>query len=173
MSTPLELVTHVIEDAGFEVIQVKTLGRTIIRTWIDREPGGVNVSDCTALSRAVRGAFEDAELDPGEFEIEINSPGLDRPLTRDKDFTRFAGEKVAVRLKEKRETRKNFKGTLLGLEEGEVAVRGPDEEWRFARDEIAEVRLIPNLPAFTDESDPAARTRKPRKSRKRGPKNRR
>ena len=91
MSGIPEIVNEAVEAAGCEVVQLKQPNRTTVHVMVDREPDGVGVDDLSRLTRALHEAFEQGGLDPGEFAIEVLSPGLDRPLVRDKDFVRFAG----------------------------------------------------------------------------------
>jgi ribosome maturation factor RimP len=137
-----------IEGAGFEVVNVKIDGRRHVRIWIDREPQGVNVEDCIRCNKAVHHGLDDEGIDSGGFHVEVLSPGLDRELTRDKDFTRFQGSLVVVHLAKKRGDRRKFKGRLLGLVEGKVAIKNedpPHDDLAFTKDEIEAVRLVPNL----------------------------
>ena len=137
-----------VEATGFEVVQLKVDGRRHMRIWIDRDPEGVKVADCVLASRAVQHALGDAGIDPGAFHVEVMSPGLDRVLTRDKDYTRFQGSLVVVHLARKRGDRRKYRGRLLGLVEGKIAIKNddpPHEDLAFTKDEIDEVRLVPNF----------------------------
>jgi ribosome maturation factor RimP len=147
MDPLIALIHRAIEAAGFEVVQAKIDGRRNIRVWVDREVGGVTVSECSTLTRRIRDTFEEDGLDPGSFQIEILSPGLDRLLVREKDFARFAGKQVVLRLKIKRGDRRQFKGTLQGMELGRVRLTEGTETHAFdlAR-EVDEVRLVPDVP---------------------------
>jgi ribosome maturation factor RimP len=172
--TPIkDLVNTAVEAIGCEVVQFKNFPKHTVRVLVDHEPDGVTVDELATITRSVNVLFEESGRDPGEYTIEILSPGLDRPLVREKDFVRFAGQQVHVKLKEKRslDGRSNFRGTLIGLDEGEVVVTNPDdkdEPWRFLRREIAMTRLIPDV-KFAPEKD-QQRKRKPRKSRRKRPK---
>jgi len=174
VATIAELVNETVEAGGCELVQLRELPQHTIQAMVDRPPDGVTVEDLTRLTRALNDAFEREGLDPGAFNIEVVSPGIDRPLIRDADFARFAGHVVHVRTREKREIdmRRNYKGSLVGIEEGRIVVRNPDdpEPWRFTRAEVREVRLVPDLPKVADEGQ--QRKRKPRKRRKKGPKER-
>lgn len=142
----ISLVTRAIEGAGFEVIQLKMDARRNVRVWVDRDPGGVFVQDCTALSRKIRDEFEADGLDPGSFQFEVLSPGLDRLLVRESDFVRFAGKQVSVRLRVKRGDRRVFKGLLAGFDGGLVrVVEGGDTHAFDLGREIDEVRLVPEV----------------------------
>lgn len=145
----IALVARAIEGAGFEVVQVKVDARRNVRVWVDREVGGVAVHDCTTLTRRLRDVFEADGLDPGSFQFEVLSPGLDRLLVRERDFQRFTGKQVSVRLRIKRGDRRQFKGTLVGFDAGLVRVAEGAETFAFdlAR-EVDEVRLVPEVIGF-------------------------
>jgi ribosome maturation factor RimP len=153
----IALVERAIEGAGFEVVQVKVDGRRNVRCWVDRDPGGIGVQECSYLTRRMREVFEADGLDPGSFQFEVLSPGVDRLLVRPKDFVRFAGKAVTVRLRVKRGERRQFKGTLVGLADGLVRVAEGDETLAFdlAR-EVDEVRLVPEV-AFPTAGELAQR----------------
>ena len=147
--TAIAIARRSIETSGFELVDVKLDGRRHLRIWIDREPEGVKVADCVQCNRAVQRALEEGGLDAGAFHVEVLSPGLDRVLTRDKDFSRFQGAVVVVHLAKKRGDRRKFKGRLLGLVDGKVAIKNddpPHEDLAFTKDEIDEVRLVPSFP---------------------------
>jgi len=167
-------VTETVEAAGFEVVRLLNHPHRVVRVWADREQGGITMDECVRLTRAVRAALEERGEDPGDYQVEVQSPGLDRPLVRAADFERFAGHEVAVVLKEKLDGRRNFKGKLVGLEEGSVVVEDPDGEapWRFPRRDCKEVRLVPDLPVPGPPRAPGERTRKPRKTQRKRPKQR-
>jgi len=147
MDVVRQLVESKASALGFEIVLLKVEKTRRIQCMIDREPDGVTINDCTALSRAVSSALEDSELDPGSFHVEVMSPGLNRPLVRDKDFVRFRGRPVRVTLRQKRDGRKNFPGTLVGLEADAVVIRleASGEEAAFSRSDVKEIRLIPDL----------------------------
>jgi ribosome maturation factor RimP len=175
MATIPELVNETVEAAGCEVVQLKNHPKSMVTVLVDRVPDGVNVNDLTSITRSLNEAFEEAGLDPGEYTIEVLSPGLDRPLVREKDFVRFAGEKVHIKLKEKRpvDGRKNFKGVLVELKDGVIVVENPDdadEPFRVLRSEAREVRIVPTFPKFKDPVPKHKRTRKPRKAQRKRPK---
>lgn len=169
-----QCVNTVLEAEGFELVRLLNHPHHVVRLWVDRDPGGVGVDDCIRLTRGIRAAIEDEGEDPGDYLVEVQSPGVDRLLVRAKDFERFAGKQVQVSLKEKQGDRRNFKGVLLGIEDGVISVRGPetDEPWRFERRGVKEVRLVPELPFAPAPVGPpgAERTRKPRKARRKRPK---
>jgi ribosome maturation factor RimP len=142
------IVRKAIESTTYEVIDVKIDGRRHVRAWIDKEPDGVSVQSCAEVSRTVKHALQEQGIDAGAFHVEVQSPGLDRLLTRDKDFVRFAGSIVVVHLLQKRGDRRKYKGKLIGLRDGKVVVHDEStmDEVSIGRDEIAEARLVPVFP---------------------------
>ena len=110
----LELVEPVVESEGMELIDCEWIpgrSRGIVRLFIDRD-GGVTVDDCAFISNQVGDILDVYDVPPGPYNLEVSSPGLDRPLTREKDFIRFRGETVTIRLTEKINGRKNYTGRL-------------------------------------------------------------
>jgi ribosome maturation factor RimP len=135
-------------ETGFETVDVKVDGRRHMRIWIDRDPEGVKIGDCMLVNRAVQRALGDEGIDSGAFQVEVLSPGLDRVLTRDKDFARFQGALVVVHLAKKRGDRRKYKGRLHGLVDGKVSIKDedpPHQDLAFEKDEIDHVRLVPSL----------------------------
>lgn len=167
-STAARIVEQVVTEAGYEIILLKNQPSSKVQAWIDRDPEGVGIDDCVQLTRRVWERLEEHELDPGDFEIEIQSPGLDRPLTKPAHFERYAGERVHVRLREKDMLgRRNFKGKLVACVEGHIEVEG-DETWRFPLADVDECRLVPGG-LFAERIPTGGRTRKPTKSKRKKP----
>jgi ribosome maturation factor RimP len=140
------LAREAAERAGFGVVLARASANRRLRVMLDRPEGAaVTIDDCAIANRAIQAALTAAGLDPGNFEIEVESPGADRPLTREEDFVRFRGERVTVSLREAREGRRNFTGTLVGFAGGDVTVHVLDEDApeTFPAREIREVRLHP------------------------------
>jgi ribosome maturation factor RimP len=136
-----------IEALGFELVDTELSGsgrRALLRIYIDR-PGGVNVDDCAAVSHQVSAILDVEDPIAGRYTLEVSSPGLDRPLTRPQDFERFAGELVAVKLARPRDGRRKFKGRLLGLRDGMIALEADGERFDLAFDEVDKVRLVPTF----------------------------
>lgn len=170
----IAIVRSVIEDQGLEIVQLKNHPATKILVWVDKPPEGVNVKDCATANRAIRRAMEDDGFDPGDYDIEIQSPGVDRLIARPGDYERFSGHQVKLRLKEATPLgQRNFRGKLVSLSEGQVTLHG-DEEWSFHLSEIDECRLDPKLPEVKErvakKKAKGKRSRKPRKSRRKRPK---
>ena len=120
-------------------------GRRILRLYIDR-PGGVTIDDCVDVSREFSTILDVEDFIPGSYSLEVSSPGLDRPLKREKDFEMFAGKKVKIRTKKAVGGRRNFKGTIKGTEEGSVIVADSGgESWTIGLDNIDKANLVIEL----------------------------
>ena len=126
----IALLDPVSADAGYELVRLRLMGgaeHRKLQIMAERPDGTMNVEDCARLSRAVSVLLD--ELDPiaGEYTLEVSSPGIDRPLTRLKDFAAYEGLEARIELDRVAEGRKRFKGVLAGLEDGAVAI---DEDGR-------------------------------------------
>ncbi len=118
------LAEKVAAAMGMEVILVELKvgsGRSIVRTFID-QPGGISLGDCERFSRRFSVVLDVEDWIPFSYILEVSSPGLDRPLVKEKDFERFAGKTARVRTRVPLEGQRNFKGKLLGVFEGRVGL---------------------------------------------------
>ncbi len=119
-----EIITPVIEDMGFELVRVRLMSgkNATLQIMADRPDGGIEVDDCARISTAV-GAVLDVE-DPivDEYALEVSSPGIDRPLTRLKDFANFEGYEAKIETDELIDGRRRFKGELAGVEGDEILI---------------------------------------------------
>lgn len=119
-----EIITPVIEDMGFELVRVRLMSgkTTTLQIMADRPNGGIEVDECAEISNAV-GAVLDVE-DPilDEYTLEVSSPGIDRPLTRLKDFDTYEGYEAKIETAELIDGRRRFKGVLAGIEDDEVLI---------------------------------------------------
>jgi ribosome maturation factor RimP len=140
-----ELLEPAVTTLGFELVGVQFLPgrRAVLRLYIDSEHG-VTVDDCQDVSYHVSGLLDVEDPIPGQYSLEVSSPGLDRPLFRASDFERFAGREIRVRLGTPRDGRRKFRGVLIGLREGRVVVRVDEQELIVSPDEIDEARLVPD-----------------------------
>ena len=111
-----------------------------LRLYIDK-PGGVDINDCEAISRAVDPILDEKDPIPDSYSFEVCSAGLERVLKRPGDFEQFLGSTVLVRLYKPVDGRKEVVGTLTGYEDGAVTVTVNDSPVRFEKNEVALVRL--------------------------------
>jgi len=118
----IDLVEPVIESELMELIDVECLkmkSRWVVRIYMDKE-SGITLDDCAEISNSVGDLLNVHNVPPGPYTLEVSSPGLDRPLLKDKDFLKYRGSMVMVRVKEPFSGKRKFCGKLVGfIEEGE------------------------------------------------------
>jgi ribosome maturation factor RimP len=110
-----ELIEPVLEDENLELVDIECLKmkiRWMVKIFIDKE-GGVTLDDCAEMSHQVGDILDIYDIPPGPYTLEVSSPGLDRPLARDKDFMKYRGHKVHVRVGQKIDGIRNFQGELI------------------------------------------------------------
>ena len=112
----------------------------ILRLCIDKE-GGVDISDCEAISRAVEPILDEADPIPGSYQFEVCSAGLERALKRPQDFQRFLGSPVTVKLYRPRNGLKEIPAILRDYQEGKITVEAGKETITFEKSQVALVRL--------------------------------
>lgn len=138
------IVAPTIEGMGFELVRLRLMGgrRAVLQIMAERPAGGIEIEDCARISRAV-GAVLDVE-DPisVEYTLEVSSPGIDRPLTRLKDFERWAGYQAKLETSEAIDGRKRFRGELSGVQDGEVLIEIPEGVIGLAFDMLADAKLV-------------------------------
>jgi ribosome maturation factor RimP len=140
-----ELIEPTVSSLGFELVGVlwrDRQPRSLIRVYIDRGEG-VTVDDCARVSHRVNGLLDVADPMPREYDLEVSSPGVDRPLFVERDFVRFAGAGLKVTLRNPFAGQRRFTGTLGGYRDGVVLVDEHGMEHRFAISEIESARLVP------------------------------
>jgi ribosome maturation factor RimP len=137
-----------VEAQGFDLVRVLAMSgtgrRLTIQVMAERPEGGMSVEDCARLSRVLSDALDAADPVKGEYVLEVSSPGIDRPLTRPRDFERFAGEEIRVETSNPVAGRRRFKGRLLGLEDDEVTIACDDGEFRLSLANVAKAKLVMN-----------------------------
>ncbi len=142
-----------VRDAGFDLIEVQ-FGReqqgAVLRLFIDRPPAGtetselIGVDDCERVSRDISAALDVSDRIPYAYQLEVSSPGLDRPLRRERDFARFVGESARVRLEAGVEGRRNFSGTIRGAKDGRVEIACDGRSYELPIDDIVKANLVPD-----------------------------
>lgn len=146
----LELLDPVAEAAGYEIVRLRLMaGKESRRLQIMAETpdGDMTVEGCTILSRAISEIMDAADPITGEYTLEVSSPGIDRPLTRLKDFQTWEGFEARIELDRLAENRKRFKGELAGVENDQVGinVEGEAETTLYIPfDWILEAKLVLN-----------------------------
>ena len=130
--TLLELLDPVAEAVGYEIVRLRLMGGSktgrTLQIMAERPDGEMVVEDCAVLSRAVSGVLDAADPVAGEYRLEVSSPGVDRPLTRLKDFETYEGFEARLELDRLVENRKRFKGVLAGVEGQDILIDLEGEE---------------------------------------------
>jgi ribosome maturation factor RimP len=134
----------VIEKAGFRLVRLRIMGGAVktLQVMAERPDGSMDVEGCATLSHALLDFIEAEDPIEGDYEIEVSSPGIDRPLTRLMDFVRWAGHEAKIELNAGVEGRRRFRGVLLGLDGQDVAIRADNSEIKFPFRAIANAKLV-------------------------------
>lgn len=143
------LITGPLEGLGYELVRVLLSGghRPVLQVMAERADGSaMTVDDCAEISQTVSALLDAEDPIAGPYTLEVSSPGIDRPLTRPRDFERFAGFEARIETARAIDGRRRFKGRLLGLDEGVVSMRVDGGTVRLPLAEIAKARLV-----LTDE----------------------
>lgn len=137
-----ELLTPIVEARGFELVDieyVKEAGDWYLRGYIDK-PGGITIDDCEAVSREFSDKLDEKDFIEDSYIMEISSPGLDRPLKKEKDFQRNIGKPVEVRTYRPVNGQKEFSGILTAYDSNSVTIKEDETEHVFDRKDIALIR---------------------------------
>ena len=138
------LLAPIVEQAGFELVDVeyvKEAGNWYLRGYIDK-PGGITVNDCEAVSRVFSDKLDEDDFIEDSYILEVSSPGLGRPLKKEKDFARSIGKEVDIKLYKAVEKQKDYTGVLEAYDKDTVTI-GLEDGTRitFERPSIALIRL--------------------------------
>lgn len=120
------LLEPVAVGLGFELVRVvvsKVAGAQTLQILAERPEGGMSIDDCAKLSRAFAAVLDEKDPLKDPYMLEVGSPGLDRPLVRLRDYERFSGREIRIEIKAGVAGQKRFKGVLLGLQDGKIALK--------------------------------------------------
>jgi len=119
-----EIITPVIEDMGFEVVRVRLMTgkESILQIMVQRPDGQIEVDECAQVSTAISATLDVEDPIVDVYTLEVSSPGIDRPLTRLKDFDQWEGFEAKIETDELIDGRRRFKGQLAGIEGDEVLI---------------------------------------------------
>ena len=141
----VSLIDPVVAGLGYELVGVEFDGhQRILRVFIDSE-SGITLDDCSKVSYQLSGALDVEDPIPGHYQLEISSPGLDRPLFALAHFERFKGEMARLQLARLVEGRRKLKARLLGVEGDIVLVQEGEETLRIPYEAIDKARLAPEF----------------------------
>ena len=143
----LDLFEPEVAAIGYELLGIELTQNghgSILRVYIDKE-GGVVVDDCVSVSHQLTGILDVEDPISGHYDLEVSSPGLDRPLFTIEQYKKFIGETVKVKLYEKHNGRKRFIGVLNAVDDEEVVIDCEDEEYKVPFRLIERARLVPQF----------------------------
>ena len=117
-----DLAEPVLEELGFRLVRVKVSGRGggTVQIMAERPSGELTIEDCATISRRLSPVLDAYDPMPGQYRLEVSSPGIDRPLVRPSDFALWAGHEAKVELKELVDGRKRFRGVIEGVAKHEA-----------------------------------------------------
>jgi ribosome maturation factor RimP len=138
----VKLVETTLNGLGYQLVDLERSGRGMLRVFIDK-PAGISVDDCQTVSNQLSRLFlvENVDYD----RLEVSSPGLDRPLKKEADFVRFAGEKVQLKLRMPQDGRKNFAGVIGGVNNGVLQLDVDGNQVAIELSNLDKARLVPTF----------------------------
>lgn len=139
-----DIAKPIVDEYGFELVDVEYVkegSNWFLRVYIDKD-GGINIDDCQAVSEKLSTTLD--EIDPIDhaYFLEVSSPGLDRPLKTQRDFEKYRGSLVEVKLFKSIDGKKVFEGTLEGLVGTYIVIMHEGEEIRFPKENVALVKRV-------------------------------
>ena len=143
--TVLDLVEPAAADVGCQIIRVRITGmkRKRVQIMVERSAdGGCGIDDCERVSRAVSALFDVADPIPGEYDLEVSSPGIDRPLVRLDDFARYVGHEAKLETTRLIDGRKRYRGEIAGVEGDVVVIDLDTGPARLLFADLMEARLV-------------------------------
>jgi len=143
----IRLLEPVVTGAGYELVELETGQsgqRPLVRVFIDRLDGEpVGLDDCERASHAVEVVLDGEDPIQGPYQLEVSSPGFDRPLRTPEHFRVQCGHEVRIEMKAPQQGRRRFRGLLKALADDEVVIEVDGREWRLPLDGIHKARLVP------------------------------
>lgn len=136
------LLLPILERMNFELVDVEYVKEGSVyylRAYIDKE-GGITVNDCEAVAREMNVLLDELDYIPDSYTFEVSSPGLGRPLKKEKDYLRNMGKEIEIRTYRAINRNKEFYGILKAYDKDSVTVESEDGELKFERTEIALIR---------------------------------
>jgi len=138
------LIEPILDEMGIELVDIEYLsegGRWVLRIYVDRD-GGITLDDCVQVSREIEDLIDVKEFFKQPYVLEVSSPGLNRPLKREKDFVRAIGEEVSIRTSAPVGGRRNFKGRLQSFENGMLCVVINDDPFLIPYEGVEKAHLV-------------------------------
>ncbi|MEM1287885.1 MAG: ribosome maturation factor RimP [Pseudomonadota bacterium] len=139
-----EIILPLIEGMGFELVRVRLMGgkSKTLQLMVQRPDGGIEVDECGEVSTAVSALLDVEDPIEDAYTLEVSSPGIDRPLTRFKDFATWEGYEAKIETNDMIEGRKRFKGVLAGTEADEILINVEEGTIGLRFEWLADAKLI-------------------------------
>lgn len=142
-----EMLDPAVAAAGFELLGVEFVRagkHSTLRVYIDHE-NGIDVDDCALVSQQVSAVLDVEDPINTEYNLEVSSPGMDRPLFKHAHYADVVGEVISLRLRIAQDGRRNFKGELLACEQDNIVIKVDNETFSLVLDNIEKANLVPNF----------------------------
>lgn len=139
-----QLINVPIETLGYELVGVEYIKNdheTVMRVYIDSEQG-ISIEDCERVSHQMSGILEVEQPITSSYNLEVSSPGFDRPLFKERDFVRFVDSEVKIAMKLPIQGRRNFRGVLQGVRGGNVLIEVDGEIYELPLTKLSKARLV-------------------------------
>ena len=137
-----ELISPILQEHGFELVDmeyIREAGSWYLRAYIDKE-GGITIDDCEVVSRAFSDRLDEEDFIEDSYILEVSSPGLLRPLKKDRDFERKLGTRIEIKTYRMEDGKKEFEGVLRSYDKDTITVELEDGEKTWDRSDLALVR---------------------------------
>jgi ribosome maturation factor RimP len=158
------MIAPALDDMGYELVRVQLSGGTQhsrLQIMAERaDQVGMTVDDCAEISRAVSALLDVEDPIGGSYDLEVSSPGIDRPLTRPQDFARFAGHQAKVETRQVIDGRRRFRGLLKGIEDGCALLEMEGETVKLPVGEIEKAKLLVSEELIGADRGPAGPRRR-------------
>lgn len=146
-----EIIEPTIEGLGYELVRVQLFSSpkgqaSTLQIMAEKEDGTMTVDGCAKISREISTLLDVEDPIESEYVLEVSSPGLDRPLTRLKDFVNYAGYEAKIELVKAVDNRKRYRGILLGTEENLILIKVDGENYQIDFSDVLKAKLV-----MTDE----------------------
>ncbi|WP_137166724.1 ribosome maturation factor RimP [Salinimonas lutimaris] len=142
-----EMLEPAVEALGFELVGIEFVRagkHSILRVFIDHE-NGISVDDCADVSYQVSAVLDVEDPISTEYNLEVSSPGMERPLFKEKHFADAIGEVAQIRLTMPMDNRRNFKGQILAVENGTVSIEVDGQQFQLAVANIDKANVVPTF----------------------------
>ena len=138
------LIEPILDEMEIELVNIEYLseqGRWILRIYVDKS-GGITLDDCARVSREIGDLIEVKDIFLQGYTLEVSSPGLNRPLKKEKDFERAVGKNIKIRMATPLDGRRNFGGCLRSFQDGILCLRGKDDLILLPYGDVEKANLV-------------------------------